>query len=475
MTALGKFDTPVSKAVLATILALCLFAPVAWWLSGLWESNETETLVAQAQARIDESIVQFTDNFDRAVTHIRGFPAVIAADPAVVEDLAGPSPAPTGAALNTYLAFLAKSIDVDLAFVVSAQGLCIGASNFDQSDSLVGEKFADREYFLAAMKGQPGVQYAVGRRTNIPGIFFSAPIRRDGRIVGAAIVKIDIPTIERFVAAKDAFVTDSHGVVIISSAVDWLMRALPEGSVFAMSPHERQLAYKRDRLEPLPITRAEGQAYSVRIGQAATPAVLASRPLRGEGMEVRMFALLDTLAGLHDQRIKLFVILYLAGCAAVWGAVISTLFVQRARSHRRKLLEVLAEYSGAETAKPAIAQEAPKMPQIDFAVLDLLRDDLETETVVAILVKFMEDAESRVVESRAAVARDDGERIRREAHTIKGAAASLGLAAIRDACISVEAAARAAEGVAEAVETLADAVAVLPDLLAASSYALPKD
>ncbi len=142
---------------------------------------------------------------------------------------------------------------------------------------------------------------------------------------------------------------------------------------------------------------------------------------------------------------------------------------------RRKLLEVLAEYSGAETAKPAIAQEAPKMPQIDFAVLDLLRDDLETETVVAILVKFMEDAESRVVESRAAVARDDGERIRREAHTIKGAAASLGLAAIRDACISVEAAARAAEGVAEAVETLADAVAVLPDLLAASSYALPKD
>ena len=140
---------------------------------------------------------------------------------------------------------------------------------------------------------------------------------------------------------------------------------------------------------------------------------------------------------------------------------------------RRKLMEVLAQYSGAETAKPAAVQEAPQLPAVDFAVLDLLRDDLEAETVIAILEKFMEDANARVVESAAALPRNDLDRIRREAHTIKGAASSLGLIAIREACLSVETASRSESGVQEAVTVLTEAVAALPALLASSPYALP--
>ncbi|TAN56161.1 MAG: response regulator, partial [Magnetospirillum sp.] len=142
---------------------------------------------------------------------------------------------------------------------------------------------------------------------------------------------------------------------------------------------------------------------------------------------------------------------------------------------RRKLMEVLAGYSGAEGTKAAAAvAPPPKPPGIDFTVLDLLKDDLEAETVITILDKFMDDATSRLAESRAAQARGDMERIRREAHTIKGAASSLGLTAIRDACISLEYAARAAQGVAEAVAALAEAVEALPKMLDASPYALPK-
>jgi CheY-like chemotaxis protein/HPt (histidine-containing phosphotransfer) domain-containing protein len=139
---------------------------------------------------------------------------------------------------------------------------------------------------------------------------------------------------------------------------------------------------------------------------------------------------------------------------------------------RRKLMEVLAQYSGAETAKPAPVQSTAKAPAVDFTVLDLLRDDLETETVVAILEKFMEDANGRVVESVRALPLADFDRIRREAHTIKGAAASLGLTAIRDACLSLEAAARAGSGVEEAVANLGEAVATLPTQLGSTPYAL---
>ena len=58
----------------------------------------------------------------------------------------------------------------------------------------------------------------------------------------------------------------------------------------------------------------------------------------------------------------------------------------------------------------------------------------------------MEDANARVVESRKALPLNDLDRIRREAHTIKGAASSLGLTAIRDACLSLESAARSGSG-----------------------------
>ena len=143
---------------------------------------------------------------------------------------------------------------VDLAFVIDLQALCIASSNFTQADTLVGERFADREYFTAARRGVPGVQYAVGRRTNIPGIFYSAPIQSGDRFLGAVVVKIDVPNIERSVATKDAFVTDRHGVVVISGDPAWLLKALPGGSVFRMPVEERRLAYKRADIEVVPLT-----------------------------------------------------------------------------------------------------------------------------------------------------------------------------------------------------------------------------
>ena len=141
---------------------------------------------------------------------------------------------------------------------------------------------------------------------------------------------------------------------------------------------------------------------------------------------------------------------------------------------RRKLTEVLAQYSGLEPPRPPAAPIVQAGPAVDFSVLDTLKDDLEADTVIAILVKFMEDASARAIEATAALGRQDFERIRREAHTIKGAAASLGLSAIRDACLATEAAARAGQGLEAALPVLTETIDALPVHLAASLYALPE-
>ena len=337
------------RSLLAVMVALALAAPLAWWLSALWERHEAEAAVDRAQSGLEERLREFTQQFDRTVAHIRGIPVVVANEGIAAAAVVRHHPVDND--LNDYLATLANAINVDLAFVVDANGHCVASSNARAADSLVGEEFGDREYVHSARNGALGIQYAVGRRTNIPGIFFSAPIKVDGKVVGAAVVKIDIPTIERVVAARDAFVVDRHGVVIMSTNPEWLLQALPGSPVLAMTADERRLAYKRETLRVLPIMAAPGEAFSVRIGAAGTPAVTATAPLLGEGMRVQMFAPLDTLANLHRQRLSLFALVYGGLCAVTWGAMISVLFVQRSRTHHRRLLAAKDLAEAANRAK----------------------------------------------------------------------------------------------------------------------------
>jgi len=334
----------------AIIVVLLLAAPLAWGLSAVWERHEAEAVVARAQAGLEDRLRQFTQQFDHAVAHNRGIPVVIANEAIAVAAVAPNHPA-AAPALDGYLAFMAKTIGVDLAFVLDANGRCVASSNAGTASSLVDEQFGDREYFHSARNGEPGFQYAVGRSTNIPGIFFSAPIMIDGKVGGAAVVKIDIPTIERVVAARDAFVVDSHGVVIMSTNPEWLLQAMPGAPVLRMTANERRLAYKRDTLSVMPIATAPGEAYAVRIGTAGTPAVMATTPLLGEGMQVSMFAPLDTLSGLHRQGLSLFALVYAGFCALAWGGVISVLFVRRSRTHRRRLLAAKDLAEAANRAK----------------------------------------------------------------------------------------------------------------------------
>lgn len=111
-------------------------------------------------------------------------------------------------------------------------------------------------------------------------------------------------------------------------------------------------------------------------------------------------------------------------------------------------------------------------PAVDFTVLDTLAEDLEVDTLVTILTSFLEDARVRTAAARTALAAGDGERLRQEAHTIKGASSSLGLSAIRDASLALERAARSGTATLEAVKTVSEAVEALSAQLDGSAYTL---
>jgi hypothetical protein len=96
-------------------------------------------------------------------------------------------------AINRHLALVNRELGSDLIFVMNASGDCVAASNYDSNVPLVGGHFADREYFQHTQSGAKGRQYAMGRVTNVPGLFFSAPVTARGQLVGAIAVKIDVP------------------------------------------------------------------------------------------------------------------------------------------------------------------------------------------------------------------------------------------------------------------------------------------
>ena len=140
---------------------------------------------------------------------------------------------------------------------------------------------------------------------------------------------------------------------------------------------------------------------------------------------------------------------------------------------RAKLRKVVSRFADADTlsqAPPCAPAAPPVEPDVDFAVLDTLAEDIEVETVVAILARFHEDGLERAAAARLALAEGNLEPVKREGHTLKGAAASTGLLAIRTASQALENAAKSGAGIEEALAELDSLLAQLPSCLAGTLY-----
>ena len=343
-THLGSIRPHDIKVVAATVLLLTFIAPVTWWFTGLWQQHQTQEMIAAAQTKIDTRLGEVAGDYYRMASHLAGTPRIIADDSSTVQSLRSHHADP---ALNEHLEHFAQAIEADLAFVVDSSGICIASSNANRPDSLIGHSFKERDYFIAAQRGEGTTQFAVGLLTGIPGLYYSAPVLIGGRPTGAvAVVKINIPYIEQITSAQDTFITDRNGVVILSTNRDWLFHSLPGSPV--MSLHNILNSYRRETINELPMAEVKGEEY---LSISNIPVVTATAPLQNEDLQVHVFARLDSLAALDQQRFPLFAIIYCGICALTWSVVISYLFIQRSRLHRQRLLESKNLAEAANQAK----------------------------------------------------------------------------------------------------------------------------
>lgn len=280
-------------------LLLVLWNSAVWLASDHFYLASAKILIAQetrqAQARADD----LGDSIKRNLNYLHGVPDLFSELLRVKWALAkfgpniAPSPLPTEARirqwsndkalknLNDYLDFSARSLNIDLIYVVNAAGDAIAASNANTAGSSLGINVSERALFRQNKNGLNGMQYAVGKTTKIPGLFFATPVFIEGQFHGAVVAKADVQNLSFLINQIDAFVCDDNGVVILARNKFLEMHALRDSPVSALSRQDKFDLYRRYsfpelQIEPWPDTRL---ASLVRIHNGNIPHLLVSKKL----------------------------------------------------------------------------------------------------------------------------------------------------------------------------------------------------
>ncbi|MEW5787237.1 MAG: EAL domain-containing protein [Pseudomonadota bacterium] len=247
-------------------------------------------------------------------------------------------------ALNGRFAFLAQNHGADAIWLLNARGDCIAASNAGEAQSFVGVNYADRAYYRQARQGQPGHQYAVGRTTSVPGLYFSHPVVQGQRFLGAVVVKRNITAFSLWTAPVGAFLSDGNRIVVLSHDRDFELRALPGSPIDTLSELEKRLQYKQTRFIPLAKEPASGERYAglLRIGPFERPFALASETIPEASVTVHVPRYLGDLGRIEAERLGFFILLIAAGGMLIM-TIAAVALLRRNEEHTRLLLASVGE------------------------------------------------------------------------------------------------------------------------------------
>lgn len=197
------------------LLLLLAFAVAAF----RWASNHalaTADVAAGQMARTQAGLLA------SELQKFRLLPLVLTEYPDVGAVLGGAGEAAV-ARLNGKLELLASRTDAAVIYVIDRDGRTLAASNWRQPDSFVGQDYGFRPYFQGAMRDGGAELYALGTVSGRPGLFIARRVEEAGRVLGVIVVKVEFDRLEEVWARQPGvtFVTDRHGVAIITSRPDW--------------------------------------------------------------------------------------------------------------------------------------------------------------------------------------------------------------------------------------------------------------
>lgn len=233
---------PILFALAVGLVAVCALTWTVTWRTGV------DSLRRNAAVRGDRMTAALSSTLER----YESLPYLIGRHPLVQQVLVEQHPDLVDQA-NRYLEDVNRHARATATYIIRNDGLAVAASNWRGPDSFIGIEYRFRPYFIDAIQGGVGRFFGIGTVSHDPGYYISQPVRRDGRIVGVAVVKLNLEWFPGSDATEPLFVTDDHGVIFLSSVPAWkyhTVRPLPRDVADAI---QRTQQYADHPLPPLPV------------------------------------------------------------------------------------------------------------------------------------------------------------------------------------------------------------------------------
>lgn len=328
---------------------------VAWMGAGYYSANQADRTYQNGLLQVRQQLNDVAENITDALNLLRSIPEVLAQEELVLKQLGHfghdlvPSSLeyeqrkhlweqdPALARLDAYLGLVANKLNVDVIWVINAAGDTVAASNAGTPTSFVGTNYSDRQYFRQAQDGQAGKQYAVGRVSKIPGLFYSYPAFDKGRFAGALVAKRDITNFQRWINATGAFIVDANGVIILATDKSFESQVIPNASVFTLSEDAKSKQYKQNRFTPLQIEHRSGERFRdvVYLAGNPYPVVMLNKPLPEVGITLYLPHPLPELDRRETERLWGFLLLFVAGGMFIVATTALVLYVRSTRQGRQ--------------------------------------------------------------------------------------------------------------------------------------------
>ncbi len=352
------------QAVVWTVLAFLLGVVGAWYFSTARAETRKAQLLAREQLEAERSAETVGAIIEHSLTHIRNIPAIVACEPGTAALLArfgpevqaspltydqrhalwlaDPELAAFGQRLSSIVAM--NGIGINGCWLMNAAGDTVATGVLPGDMNYTGANYADRDYFQTARQGTQGRQFAVGRVTGIPGLFFVSPVMREGRFLGAVGVRTNIEGLARLLE-PDVFLTDEHGVVILSRDPGLRMCAVPGARAMGLSPTERRNRYRQEELNTLALSFGLplGQGGPVSWEGQPAPSVFALRRNLDDFLNVYAHRPLKAVADIESDSLRLFALLSVISLLLAVCVAGGLAFVRNNREHRRTLLGINEE------------------------------------------------------------------------------------------------------------------------------------
>lgn len=288
---------------------------LAWVGSEELAKARMDRTVAQERAQVQSQAMFASANMNQRLEQARSIAMTLALDPTMAAALgrfgpaiqASPLPQPERGAvwladptLQPIAQRMTRTVEqfgLNTIWLVNAAGDTVAEGHAPGISPFTGTNYVDREYFKAAQQGLPGLQFAIGRATNVYGLFFSAPVQIAGQFVGMVGVGLSVPKLSPVIEQLNAVVTDDLGVIVLAKDPALLMKTMPGATIYTLSAKERDQRYKHQDFEAVNIRAAAAGGLPTLYQWGSQEGLYVMESYPTDDGALRVYALGD----LHEQ------------------------------------------------------------------------------------------------------------------------------------------------------------------------------